>query len=538
MRATNQAIRTSTADGTVHSAGALREAAPGRDRAPRLASLAIVGALVAPFLMPSASECLAQTVSSPIAAMPIERIVGDVFGGSTEHYSIDQHGTLAVSPTEYVSVGMRTLMAGGRGLHILRYGTNHMPMAGGEALLVPVGSTDIVGYSVDTMANGDLLVAGELEDTISGSGLMNVFVCRMSRNLSTIYWSKLLRGSRNNTPSVTARELRDGTIIVAHNEWPDPNGDLAPGFGRLTRLSANGALIWSRLYAVPNAPFGQLRFADVRQEPQSGGNDLWVAGSVTTLFASEAMLLEIDLNGGYPLGECGYVYPHPDFENTSFASLHFDQRPNSSYYTIVAAGAALGANYWDIARPRVLDLPATGGAANWDHVVDTYMTPAPTALTVRRGSYATAPARVIVAGTDSQPLTSVKEACLIGLDANNFGAFSYGWTFGNGVPPYTSFNDITDAQVMVGGRHADLNGDGAVNLLDPVELYYAGRGASSCAERFEAPDLGSGGWEYFCPQTQPQEQIMDFALMDTPHASYDQTICRWRLPDPTPAPLP
>ncbi|MEP0847736.1 MAG: hypothetical protein HRF50_13075 [Phycisphaerae bacterium] len=468
--------------------------------------------------------------------IPVERTVGDGFGGTTEHYSIDQHGTLAVSPTEYVSVGMRTLMSGGRGLHVLRYGTNHIPLSGGEALLVPVGSTDIVGYSVDTMANGDLLVAGELEDTLSSNGLMNVFVCRMSRNLSTIYWSKLLRGSLSNTPSVTARELRDGTIIVAHNEWPAPNGDLAPGYGRLTRLSANGALIWQRRYGVPNAPFGQIRFADVRQEPQSSGTDLWVAGSATDLFDSQAMVLEIDLNGGYPLGECGYLYPHPDFENTSFASIYFDQRPSSPFYTMVCAGAAIGANFSDTARPRVIDLPAGGGAANWDHVFDTYMTPAPTALTVRRGSYASSPARVIVAGTNTQSLSSVQEACLIELDGNSSGAFSHGWTFGNGVPPYTRFNDIADAQVMVGGRHADINGDGVVNLLDPVELYYAGRGASSCAERFEAPDLGPGDWAYFCPQTTPEEQIMDFALMDAPHASYDQTICRWRLPDPVAAP--
>lgn len=464
------------------------------------------------------------------ATFPVERVVGDAFGGTTEHFSIDQHGTLPHVPTEYVTVGMRTLIAGGQGLHILRYGTNYIPLAGGEALFVPVGGNDIVGYSVDTMANGDLLVAGELDDVISGTGQFNVFVCRMSRNLATIYWSKLLPGSRNGMPSVTARELRDGSIVVAHNEWPDPNGDIRPGFGRLTRLDAASNLIWSKRFAVPNAPYGLIRFADVRQEPASAGNDLWVAGSATSFLFSTAMLLEIDVNSGCPLGECGALYPHPSYDNTSFASLYFDQRPALSVYSIVAAGAALGGDLVSPTLPRVLDVSWIGAAPNWDRVYDVDMTPAPTALTVRRATSPGGAAQILVAGTQAPFLLGIQNARLLSLDANASGAFSFGRIYGNGVPPYTSFNDICDAQVMVGGRHADVNGDGVVDFFDPIELYFTPNG-SSCAVPFTAADLGPGTSIYFCPECLPEERIMDVALMNVPTASHDRTICRYRMPD-------
>lgn len=460
--------------------------------------------------------------------LPVERVGGDTGGGSTEHYSIDHHGSV-FSPTGFVSVGMRTLSGGGRGLHIVRYDPNYVPLLGGEVLLLPAGMTEMVGFSVDTMANGDLLIAGKLNNVSNPLGL-NVFVCRMNSALTVIRWNKLLRGTYNEYPSVTARELRDGTIIVAHNEGSDdPNADLGPAFGHLTRLTANGGLVWSRRYAVPNAPLGQLRFADVREGPQSGGGHLWVAGSASPLLARTAMLLELDPNTGEPVGECGSLYPHPAFENTSFASLYIDQLPGATQYSIVAAGTAVGLDIADMPQPRVVDVSATCVPPNWDHVYGVYMTPAPTAMTLRWSSTAT---RIFVAGTEASSLSSDRRACLLSLDATASGAFLSGRIFGNGTPLNTAFNDIADSLALVGGRQADVNGDGLLNYQDPVDVYFVGGGGSSCSEGFVAATLGPGTWTCFCPASQPDEQMMDWPLMGAPVQSDNRIICRYKLPNP------
>jgi hypothetical protein len=446
---------------------------------------------------------------------PVERTHADAAGGRTEHFSIDQHGP-RYNPIDFVSVGAREIPGLGQGLHIVRYNAGHNII--GEALFVPPGSFDIVGYSVDTVANGDLLVAGEIDDQYSGTGLLNTFVSLISNDLSTVFWTKLLPGTLNRRPAVTARELNDGTFVVVHNEWPDYGGDIGPSFARISRLDAVGNLIWSRLLAVPNAPLGQLGFLDVAQEPGPNGN-LWAAGWCSSFLTREALLLNIDLASGCPLGEGGWKYPHPAFEQTWLTAVRFDRRPDGSF-TMVAAGAAVGLDISDIPRPRVLEVPAFGGAANWDHVFDVYMVPAPTALVVTRGSFSYGPVPVTVAGTFMQWLSPVEEARVLKFSTNTPGA-AQAWAFGNGSPPDTRFNDIADGQVMIGGRETNPA---------PADLYYAGRGVSSCAEPLTAADLGPGTLGFVYPDCYPQELISDLQLMSISTTSLSNTICTYRPP--------
>jgi hypothetical protein len=468
-------------------------------------------------LLAALPQAVAQIRPAP--DVPLEQVITDQLGGATEHFSIDQYGT-AAWPTEYVSVGRRELPGGGYGLHVARYTRTHSMLA--ESVFVSQMGSDLVGYSVDTMANDDLLIAGEMRDA-ADPPTMNVFVCRMTRDLLPL-WGLQLKGSYNGRPAVTARELADGSISVAHNQWPTPGGDLEPGYGRLTRLSPGGTnLIWSRRYEVPNSAFGQVAFADVRQAPDSNNQgDLWVAGSVSQFLLNEALLLRVRLSDGGCDGDMGFTYPHPLFDNTAFTSLYFDERVGSSFYTIVAAGYAVGSDIFSVARPRVVDVPAIGGAQNWDLLfANVRMAPAPTALTVTRGAYPTAQARIVIAGTKTSSASGATEARIMGLDPDSVpaGKFVYGYGFGNGAPPETNFNDISDSQVMVGGYRA--------SSAAPSDLYYVGRGPSACAAWFHGTDAGPGTFGFFQPDCIPDESLADLTLTDIGAFSAGDVICHW-----------
>lgn len=456
------------------------------------------------------------TASAQIGASnPTERVISDTSGGWTEHYSISQRGPL-YNPQEFVTVGARELPGLGHGLHIVRYDAAQTIL--GESLYLPPGSADIVGYSVEVLANGDLLIAGEVDDQYSGTGLLNTFVALMSDDASVVYWAKLLPGTLNRRPSVTARQMNDGTYVIVHNEWPDYGGDLGPTYGRITRLDMNGNWIWSTRLAVPNAPLGQLGFLDVRQEPGANGS-LWVAGWCSPLFGRDALLLNIDPISGCPLGEGGWKYPHPDFEQTWFTALQMDRRPDGSF-TMVAAGGATGLDITDIPRPRVLEAPAFGGGAAWDHVFDVFMSPAPTALVVTRGSINSGPVPITVAGTFNQWLSQDEVARILKFSTNDPGA-AQAWGFGDGSPPDTRFNDLTEGQVVVGGYEIDPG---------PTDLYIVGRGVSSCAERMPAPDLGPGTLGFVYPDCFEDQLIVDLPLMDVGSQSATDIICTYRQP--------
>lgn len=458
---------------------------------------------------------LAEVASAQFGTFnPTERVIADINGGWTEHYSIDQRGAL-YNPSEFVSVGAREIPGIGHGLHIVRYNASQAVI--GESLLAPAGSADMVGYSVDVLSNGDLLIAGEIDDQYSGSGQLNTFVTLVAGDLSAVYWTKLLPGTLNRTASVTARELNDGTFIVVHNEWPDYGGDLGPTYGRISRLDLNGNLIWATKLSVPNTLFGQLGFLDVRQEPGPNGS-LWIAGWC----GLDALLLNVDLDTLCSLGEGGWKYPHPDFAQTWFTALQMDRRPDGTF-TMVAAGGARGLDIADISKPRVLEAPAFGGPANWDHVFDVHMSPAPTALVITRGSFNNGPAPVTVAGTFSQWLSQDEEARILKFSTNNPGA-AQAWGFGQGSPVDTRFNDITEGQVAVGGHEIDPA---------PTNLYLAGRGVSSCAEKLPAPDLGPGTIAFVYPECIEQLLIQDLPLMEIGAASVTDTICNYSPPPPT-----
>lgn len=473
----------------------------------------------------------AAALAQPIFLLgSTERTVLDANGGTTEHFSIDQHGNTAL-PGEYVSVGYRTLPASGRGLHVQRYNSAMAPIpfaANGEALFVPPGTDDITGYSVETAANGDLIVAGECRDDFSGSGLLNTFVCRMSRDLQTVFWFVLIRGDLFHYPSVTARELADGTIVVTHNAGV-PNGDLVQGVALMSRLTPAGNLIWTRIYSVPNNPLGRIWLADVRQDPAT--RNLWAAGYVAPFINSNALLLNVDLQTGCPEGEGGYVYPHPLFENTAYDAIHIDQRPQSPYYTMVAAGTGWSNDFSAPIYPRITDVPAGGGCYNWDQAYEVELATAPTALSIRRASYATGIGRITIAGAKSAVFSGTTPARTLEVDANAGGAVIACHEYGNGQK--TWFNDISSpAVMMLGGRHSDVNGDGAVDALDPFELYTVGRGASDCARKLLAPELGSGDCTFFFPDCQFEERRLELQLMPVDTVGYGTVICKWTLPDP------
>lgn len=456
-------------------------------------------------LMLATSTCAS---AQPLAAVPTERTLADFAGASTVHYSIDQFGPL-YNASEYVCVGYRETLAGGRMLHVARFDGVLAPIS--ESTFLPPGGTHMAAYSVDTLANGDLLIAGEIDDQYSGANTHNVFVTILSRDLSTVRWTKLLPGTLGGVPAVTARELHDGSIIIAHNEW-NAGGDLAPSFALLTRLDPAGNLIWGRRYRIPNAPIGQIQIADVRQEP--GGGNLWAAGWCSPSIFAEAMLLNIDLNTGCPLGEGAWKYPHPDYDFTTFTAIQFDVRRDTGQFTMVAAGMATTTDINAPRYPRLVDVPAFGGGANWDRVYTTQLTPAPTALAVRR---VLPGVQFTIAGTTS-PLGSPPGAAALIVD-DNAPALARRESYSVGGPLSSALFDISDDGARIGSREI------APGLHDS---YSIARYGSDCATRGNAPLGNPGSLSFAFPDCLAHEHIIDIPLMNLGSQSADTVLCERR----------
>ncbi|MEZ6317628.1 MAG: hypothetical protein R3B49_02570 [Phycisphaerales bacterium] len=481
---------------------------------PRAAALVAAVGLAAALL--PATPALAQIVIGPVQGPslgPVERIAQDTTAGSTEHYSIDEN------PKGSVSVGTREIPGLGRGLHVVRYNAGHGLKD--EALFVPPETWDIVGYSVETMTNGDLLVAGEIKDDYTGFGLDNVFVSRIAADLSAVVWTKLLPGSLNHEPSVTAHQIADGTILVVHNERPDPNGDLSPSYAYVTRLDVNGQMIWSNKYILPGAPLGGIGLSDIGQEPTGPSGNLWAAGWVSTFpISRDPVLLNLDLQFGCPTGEGGWTYPHPVFTTSAFTSIAFDQVPGDPSYTMVAAGPALGNDFNTFnPRPRIVDVPAGGGCPTWDRVYDVLMSPAPTALQVYPPSVPGGATIVKVSGT-GQFFGFDDQARLLSM-STNYPLLAFGSTFGNGNPPDTRFNDLGRLGTLIGGREPT---PGA------TDLYYVCDGETKCSEPFAAADLGGGTCAFVFPECIPNQLFADVTLMPIGTASTNKIICRGYRP--------
>lgn len=449
------------------------------------------------------------TRPSTTPAPPAERVLSDTMGGSTEHFSIDDG-----FPNEFVSVGMREIPGVGRGLHVVGYNSGHVVLR--ESLFVPVGTADMVGYSVDTASNGDVIVAGEgLDDTDGG---LNVFVLRLTRDLQTVIWSKKLPGSYTGEPSVTVKELADTSIVLTHNEIAPPGGDITPGEGRITRLDPSGNLIWSTRLRVPNTLFGSIELSDIAQAPDGA---LWVAGSCSaspTIFETrDALLVNIELFDGCPAGEGGIKFPHPSFEITSFSSLSFDVRPGTGAYTIVAAGPARGNDLFNILpRPRVVDVPSSGGGPNWDEVYDTAMEPAPSAITVYRANAFNSNVRLSGTGLNAFTFTDEAKAFSVNTVATAAALVS-----SRGSAAMSArFNDHCDRGPAIGGR--DFGGP-------PADLYYVSS-ATKCTVDSVAPAMGPGQWSFMYPDCFHDERIEDLPLMDVGSQSFEEVFCRgWKI---------
>ena len=466
----------------------------------------------------AAATCLASS-SMALAQFPfrsngpVERSFTDVSGGSTELYSVDFHGP-RLAPTEYVSVGSREIPGSGKGLYIARYSPTHHLISG--AVYVPTGTVDMVGYSVDTLANGEILVAGEIEDDGYSpfGGQLNTFVLRLSHDLQNVVWARLLPGSLNHRPSVTARELQDGTIVVSHNKWPDA-GHNGPGEAYVTHLDSDGELIRCSHFFEPN---GYIWLADVRQEP-NGGN-FWAAGTYSAgPLGSQAILLNIDISAGCNAGEGGWLFPHPSFLQTGFSALYFDEVPSSPNYTMVAAGYAWTGDLFDSLQPRLVEVPAGGGGANWDYVYNLQMTPAPTALTVARASYPAGLRHIRIAGTAAYVLGGGPQKAQTLLVTSDDFSIGYDTAYGTNAPADTRFNDISDNAVMVGGRE---------NAPAPSEAYYV-KGVTDCAERNPVQGFGPGTLDFAYPDCDNPEQIWDVQLILLGSFTAEDTICRWTV---------
>lgn len=258
---------------------------------------------------------------------------------------------------EYVTVG--DFVTGGADfIQVARFN------AIGDRMWNRVYATDAptTGYSIETANNGDILVAGMIDDAAAGGGLATV-VMRLDP-AGNVIWSNRYAGTVGTDP---IHDPQPGCALIEDEGNQIYVVTTFQGAPTAFRLRPNGAVVWSWLYFDPSANIGGERqntfaFTDIKLEAEG---TLAISGTARVRDpdiglpfpnVQDPMLLRID-RAGVPLLAAHYNLATPADTDAKETGDGLDVNAETAQLVIAGRtdrplmpGAAL-AQHWVIVEP-------------------------------------------------------------------------------------------------------------------------------------------------------------------------------------------